>query len=101
MEGCTNPAHQYLHLAPIACPSCRGWLDRDGSVIGTEEMLRRYPQMRTVVGPRQNWPDYTPSRSDQFFTVNRLVGQLAKTLLLIMLALIALALVVACTAAVA
>lgn len=90
--ACTSPAHRMLHLAPVPCPECRGWLDRDGSVMSTDVMLVRYPHMISVVSqqPRQQLPDYTPSRADRALEINRLVGGLSRTLIMILVALLAL-----------
>jgi hypothetical protein len=96
MSSCTNPAHRLLHLAPIPCHECHGWLDRDGSVLGTDAMLTRYPHMISVVSqqPRQQLPDYTPTRADRAWEINRLAGALARTLIMVLIAAIALGVIV-------
>lgn len=75
--ACTHPAHRMLHLAPVPCPECRGWLDRDGSVMSTATMLGRYPYMRSQIAatPRQQLPDYAPTRGEEF-------GALARSLIM-------------------
>jgi hypothetical protein len=53
------------------------WVLADRTVIDTRTMLKRYPQMAQVAGPRQQWPDYEPTAGDWFFKMNRIVGALA------------------------
>jgi len=61
-------------------------------------MLQRYPAMRAIVAqsPKGDLPYYAgPTRSEQFFELNRIVGALARSGLAIIFAGLALVILVA------
>jgi len=94
---CTNPAHRYLAHAPVPCPDCHGWLDRDGTIMDRATTIARYPFMAPMIAsePPQLLPDYAgPSTGDQFMYANRLIGALARAGLAIIFAGIALTILI-------
>lgn len=44
--------------------------------------------------PRQQLPDFTPSRADRAWEINRLAGGVARTLIMILVAAVALGVIV-------
>lgn len=82
----------------VPCDTCRGFVDRDLTVMDAAAARQRYPPFAQHIDAKDR--EWHPSRAAQAFEVSRIVGQLAKTLLAIIFALIALALVAACTVAV-
>ncbi len=94
---CTNPAHRYLHIAPVPCPDCRGWLDHDGTVMDRATTISRYPFMAQQINGsrRELLPDYTgPTRGEQAMRGVELTGAIARGLLAIIFAGLLFALIV-------
>lgn len=86
---CPHVSENLLRYAPVPCMDCRGWVLADRTVIGTQEMLRRYPAMSqiTAASPRHTMPDYQETAGERVLLGVSLAGRLAGRLLWTMVVL--------------
>jgi hypothetical protein len=95
--GCAHHTRSQLaRFAPMPCPDCHGWVERDGSVMDRATTIARYPSMSAVIATDFRPPDewyviQDQTRGDQ---VLALISLIARTLLVAFFAAVALALVI-------
>jgi hypothetical protein len=85
----TCPHHspaQLARFAPVPCPTCDGWVTADGQLLNRAAAIARYPAEAQLIAsdPRPlNLGQALPgARTAAFWELNRIVGKLAWTLIL-------------------